>query len=70
MENHGLKSKRHMKMMLRYMRERRTVRLSCRHGEEGKSSNPSDKEFLFTVVPPRVDHREPRDSASAPAPAE
>ncbi|KAG0580581.1 hypothetical protein KC19_4G184300 [Ceratodon purpureus] len=72
MENHGLKSKRHMKMMLRWMRERRTVRLICKHGEDGKSADPNEREFLFTVGPPKIE-REPRGSSqrdSAPPPAE
>lgn len=66
MENHGLKSKRHMKMMLRWMRERRAVRTTCQHGESG---NPNDREFLFSVVPPKVP-REPRVTDSAATPAE
>lgn len=62
MENHGLKSKRHMKMMLRWMRERRMVRIICQHSESGK---PNDREFMFTTAPPpRVD-REPRADTSA-----
>ncbi|XP_024372970.1 uncharacterized protein [Physcomitrium patens] len=55
MQNHGLKSKRHMKMMLRWMRERRTVKIVVKHGEDGKSTNPNDREFLFSVVQPKVD---------------
>lgn len=44
-----------MKMMLRWMRERRTVKIVVKHGEDGKSTNPNDREFLFSVVQPKVD---------------
>ena len=47
------------------------MRLICQHGEDGKSSDPNERQFLFTVVAPKVD-RDPRSSSqrdSAP-PAE
>jgi hypothetical protein len=66
MENHALKSKQHLKMMLRWMRERKTVNVVCQHKGDKKSSNPSDRKFLFSIAPPKVAVQE-QSVTAAPA---
>ena len=51
-----------MKMMLRWMRERRQVRVVCKHGGVEGKSNPNEKEFLFSVVPPKVEREQSIDT--------
>jgi len=54
MENHALKSKQHLKLMLRWMREKHRVNIVCQHKGDKKSSNPNDRQFLFSIAPPKV----------------
>lgn len=49
-------------MMLRWMRERRQVRVVCKHGGVEGKSNPNEKEFLFSVVPPKVEREQSIDT--------
>lgn len=54
MEGNALKSKQHMKMMLRWMRERKTVQIICQHARDKKKSTPAERKFLFFLTPPKV----------------
>ena len=52
-------------MMLRWMRERKTVNVVCQHKGDKKSSNPNDRKFLFSVAPPKA----VQEQTVTPAPA-
>ncbi|KAG0591062.1 hypothetical protein KC19_1G146300 [Ceratodon purpureus] len=67
MESHALKSKQHLKMMLRWMRERKTVNVVCQHKGDKKSSNPNDRKFLFSIAPPKVLVVQDQSLTAAPA---
>lgn len=54
MENHALKSKQHLKTMLRWMREKHRVTIVCQHKGDKKSSSPNDRRFLFQIATPKV----------------
>lgn len=49
LQEEGVKSKRQMKIMLRWLRARRDLQVTCHHltGEKGSSSG---KEFLFAIA--------------------
>ncbi|KAG6551549.1 hypothetical protein Mapa_006972 [Marchantia paleacea] len=47
----GLRSKRHMKIILKWMRGQNHIKLICNH--IGDRRSPTDKEFLYTYVVPK-----------------
>lgn len=47
----GLRSKRHMKIILKWMRGQNHIKLICNH--IGDKRSPTDKEFLYTYVVPK-----------------
>ncbi|CAK9208521.1 unnamed protein product [Sphagnum jensenii] len=55
LENTALRSKRQMKLMLRWMREKRRVKITCNATGKG----PTDKEFLFSLKSPKIVRNKP-----------
>jgi len=55
LENSGFRSKRHMKLILRWMRENRRVRKECNSIGE----HPDEKQFVFSVEPPKIERKNP-----------
>jgi hypothetical protein len=58
LENTALRSKRQMKLMLRWMREKRRVKITCNATGKG----PTDKEFLFSLKLPKTVRNKPSTS--------
>jgi hypothetical protein len=58
LENTALRSKRQMKLMLRWMREKRRVKITCNATGKG----PTDKEFLFSLKSPKIVRNKPSTS--------
>ncbi|CAM6046348.1 unnamed protein product [Sphagnum compactum] len=55
LENSSFRSKRHMKLILRWMRENRRVRKVCNSIGE----RPDEREFVFSVEPPKIERKNP-----------
>jgi len=55
LDNSGFRSKRHMKLILRWMRENRRVRKECNSIGE----HPDEKQFVFSVEPPKIERKNP-----------
>jgi hypothetical protein len=55
LENSSFRSKRHMKLILRWMRENRRVRKVCNSIGE----RPDEKQFVFSVEPPKIERKNP-----------
>ncbi|KAL3684865.1 hypothetical protein R1sor_002887 [Riccia sorocarpa] len=51
----GLRSKRHMKIILKWMRGQNHVKLICNH--IGDKRSPTDKEFLYAYVVPKSERQ-------------
>ncbi|KAL2607859.1 hypothetical protein R1flu_026432 [Riccia fluitans] len=51
----GLRSKRHMKIILKWMRGQNHIKLICNH--IGDRRSPTDKEFLYTYVVPKSERQ-------------
>ncbi|CAM6091898.1 unnamed protein product [Calypogeia fissa] len=64
----GLRSKRHMKMILKWMRGQNHVKLVCNH--LGDRRSPTEKEFMYTYVVPRSERFTEQYEGDATAPAE
>ncbi|KAH8938083.1 hypothetical protein BDL97_16G064100 [Sphagnum fallax] len=58
LENTALRSKRQMKLMLQWMREKRRVKITCNATGKG----PTDKEFLFSLKSPKIVRNKPSTS--------
>jgi hypothetical protein len=58
LENTALRSKRQTKLMLRWMREKRRVKITCNATGKG----PTDKEFLFSLTSPKIVRNKPSTS--------
>ncbi|KAJ7569367.1 hypothetical protein O6H91_01G075200 [Diphasiastrum complanatum] len=52
-EQAGIKSKRHMKILLRWMKEQQRVRVLCNHLSEDKTDR-HNREFMYSAVLPKA----------------
>lgn len=59
----GIRSKRHMKIILKWMRGQNHIKLVCNH--IGDRRSPTEKEFLYTYVVPRSERLAAAEGAAA-----